>query len=160
MSVALTLLASLLAAAFLYQRDPSFMDGVADPEARRVFDYDHPDEPHCLEQRNKLRQDMRDHQYCRAAHYKCTYGGKDAEGKHRTSKLQEFETMVLRDLWEAICFEFPEQDVSNQVRTSCSSVVVQSAASFTHSLTRHAIPCLALPCLPPSLAQVLRQHCT
>jgi len=75
-----------------------------------VFDYEGNEE--VLEKRNKLRRDIKNHQYCRWKEYSCQYGGKDEEGKLTTTHLQEFEATVMEDLWRAICFEFPEREPS------------------------------------------------
>lgn len=92
--------------ALLYERDPSFMDDVVDDDELDIFAFDY-DDDEILDKRNKLRDEMRKHPFCKNRSYPCSYGGLDEEGKPVVTDLQEFEKQVLNDMWEAICFEFP-----------------------------------------------------
>jgi len=62
--------------AFTYFRDPSFIEEIKSPDERRIFVFDHADGD-ALARRDKLREDMRAHQFCHCREYKCKYGGLD-----------------------------------------------------------------------------------
>ena len=53
------------------------------------------------------RQAVKTHTYCKSRKYTCRYGGRDREGKPFVTGLAGLEDMVLKDLYDAICDEFP-----------------------------------------------------
>ena len=74
--------------AFVYQRDPSFVEEINNPDEKRIFVFDYEGNEEVLARRNKLRDDMRAHPYCTYRSYSCRYGGKDEEGKPVVTHLQ------------------------------------------------------------------------
>ena len=92
--------------AFLYERDPAFMDEITDENEARIFAFDG-DAPHVLEKRDSLKAAIHEHPYCKSRKYQCRYGGRDQEGKPFVTGLAGLEEMVLNDLYDAICREFP-----------------------------------------------------
>jgi len=90
--------------AICLQRDPKFMDSI-DPKDRWVFEFDGDEE--ALLKRDQLRDDMRDHPFCTFHDYTCEYGGIDEEGKPVVTGLEDFERLVLEDMWQRIKSEFP-----------------------------------------------------
>lgn len=83
------------------------MAQITDPAERRIFAFDG-DSDEVLAKRDNLRESIKQHPYCTCRDYKPSYGGRDKEGKPYVTNLHDLEAMVLRDLYEAVCFEFPE----------------------------------------------------
>ena len=92
--------------AFLYERNPSFMEEITDPDERRIFAFDS-DDPAVLKKRDDLKAAVKQHRYCKSRKYACRYGGRDQEGKPFVTGLAGLEEMVMNDLYDAICDEFP-----------------------------------------------------
>ena len=93
--------------ALCYERDSSFISTIPTEKERKIFDFDYPNDPEVMRRRDKLIDDIRNHQYAKSSSYPAMYGGMDEEGKAIVTGLQDFEKMVLEDLWEAVATEFP-----------------------------------------------------
>eukprot|EP01138_Halocafeteria_seosinensis_P010237 gb/GECG01010455.1/.p1 GENE.gb/GECG01010455.1/~~gb/GECG01010455.1/.p1 ORF type:complete len:2817 (+),score=410.58 gb/GECG01010455.1/:1-8451(+) len=93
--------------ALCYERDSAFIDDVPTEKERKIFAFDYPNNPEVKERRDKLINDIRNHQYAKSRSYPAQYGGMDEEGKALVTGLEEFERMIMEDLWEAIKQEFP-----------------------------------------------------
>lgn len=90
----------------MYFRNPSFIDDITNPEEKQRFAFDYDDES-VRQRRDRLRDDIRVHQYAHCREYDCDYGGLDGEGKPHVTALEQFEKQVYDDLLQAVYAEFP-----------------------------------------------------
>lgn len=74
--------------AFMYERDPTFVRDITDENDKKVFVFDYEGNDEIMAKRNKLRDDIKAHEYCKWRKFSCDYGGKDEDGKLYTSQLQ------------------------------------------------------------------------
>jgi telomerase protein component 1 len=91
--------------AFFYERDPSFMRQLP-PRHRGAFSAE---SESAAEKLLTLKAEIRrEHRIVR---YSCRFGGLNGDGVYLTD-LDGFGRVLIEDLWEAICAEFPEPNAA------------------------------------------------
>ena len=90
---------------FCYQRDPSFLEDIQDPETRSIFEFDYPGDNVKLELRESMRRQLKAHPFVSYHNYKCLYGGRDPHGRPCVKHLASLAEKMITDVTYAVLTE-------------------------------------------------------